>query len=93
MTNSGDTHHKAPHCDDLAFAEGRLVLVVPEGKTTPSNVRASRPLLVDLTAPTPLLREVLLALGRPTTFSSACSLSAISWYSLSVFSTTHAQHE
>jgi len=87
---SKDTHHKVPHRDDLAFAEGRLVLVEPERKMTPSNVPVLRvPFLVDLTAPPPLLLD----LPCPATFSSACSLLAISWYSSIVFSTAHAQHE
>jgi len=88
LTRHTIVHVKPPRHYDLAFAEGRLTLVVPEGKTTPSNVLVFGPFLVDLTAPTPLLREVLLAfvLRCPTTFSSACSLLAISWYSSMVFS-------
>ena len=66
--------------------------MVPEGKTTPSNVPVFRvlPFLV-LTAPPPLLLlEGLFAfaLSFPAAvFSSACSLFAISWYSSTVFST------
>ena len=87
-----DTHYKVPHWDDLAFAEGRLALLVPEGRTTPSNESVFRPpFLVDLTAPPLLLLDVLVVLGLPcpATFSSACSLLAISWYSSIVLSTTH----
>ena len=96
VTYTKDTHYKVSHWDDLAFAEGRLALVEPDGKTTPSNASLFRPpFLVDLTAPPPLLRAVLVALDFPcpATFSSACSLLAISWYSSIVFSTTHAQCE
>jgi len=86
------THHKTLHREDLALAEGRLVLVEREGKTTPSNVPPlRRPFLVDLTAP-PTSREVL-DLPCPATFSSASSSLAISWCSSIVFSTTHARHE
>lgn len=81
------------HRYDLAFAEGRLTLLVPEGRTTPSNVPVPRRLcLVDLVGPAPLLRGVL-ALLCPASFSSSCSLLAISWYSWTVLSTTHARHE
>ena len=72
--------------------------MVPEGKTTPSNVSVFRlPFLVDLTAPTPLAREevlVALDLSFPAaSFSSACSLSAISWCSWIVLSTGRAQRK
>jgi len=89
VANQKGTHCRIHHRHDLAFAEGRLVLVVPEGKTTPSNVSVFRLPFLVLTAPPLLFLWVLLALALsfPAVFSSACSLFAISWYSSTVFST------
>lgn len=79
------------HRDNLAFAEGRLVLLEPGAKTTPSDVPGfRRPFLFDLTGPTSPPRE---AFSCAAALSSACSLLATSWYSSIVSSTAHVRHE